>query len=156
MDSDFPRGRLVPPLASAGLADAPAEEPAHPDFSRLPSGAELFGRAERERDAGNLEGAARLFGRAAGAWRTAGDVLEAADAYLELGAILLRQGRGRLLPELASRLLVLTEIKPQRRGTRLNLKVYAVLIARGEENQEAFLGLVQERRLFRHRLARAS
>lgn len=127
---------------------------AHPE---LRQGAEyLFARAEDARDQGNLEEAARLFGRAAGTWRTTGDVLEAADAYIELGAVLLRQGRGRILPELAARMLVLLEIKPLPEGAHLNLRVYAALTAKGDEAREAFLGLVQERRLFRHRFARAS
>lgn len=115
----------------------------------------MFTRAESARDRGDLEDAARWFGRAAGTWRTTGDVLEAADAYIELGAVLLRQGRGRILRELAVRLLDLLEIKPFPEGAHLNLRVIAALIAKGNENQEAFLGLVQERRLHRNRLARA-
>lgn len=118
--------------------------------------AEMFYRAESARDQGDLEDAARLFGRAAGTWRTTGDVMDAADAYIELGAVMLRQGRGRILPELAARLLVLLEIEPLPEGAHLNLRVFAALIAKGNESQEAFLGLVQERRLFRHRCARAS
>lgn len=116
----------------------------------------MFDRAESARDHGDLEDAARLFGRAAGTWRTAGDPLEAADAYIELGAVLLRQGRGKILPELAARLLVLLEIQPLPEGAHLNLRVFAALIVKGNENQEAFLGLVQERRLGRKRLAQAS
>jgi hypothetical protein len=112
---------------------------------------EIFARAEDARDQGNLEEAARLFGRAAGTWRTTGDVWEAADAYLELGAVLLRQGRGGILPELAVRLRALLEIKPLPKGATLNLKVFAALVANGNENREAFLGLVQERRLGRNR-----
>ncbi len=111
----------------------------------------MFDRAEDARDQGNLEDAARWFGRAAGTWRTTGDVLEAADAYLELGAVSLRQGRGGILPELAARLLRLLEVKPLPDGAPLNLRVYAALVAKGNENREAFLGLVQERRLGRHR-----
>ena len=118
--------------------------------------AEMFARAENARDQGNLENAARWFGRAAGTWRTTGDVLEAADAYIELGAVLLGQGRGRILPELATRLLALLEIQPLPKGAHLNLRVFAALIARGNENQEAFLGLVQERRLCRNRFTWAS
>jgi hypothetical protein len=125
---------------------------AAPVLGELRRGAEeIFARAEDARDQGNLEDAARLFGRAAGTWRTTGDVLEAADAYLELGAVLLRQGRGRILPELAARLLGLLEIKPLPEGATLNLKVFAALVANGNENREAFLGLIQERRLGRHR-----
>ncbi|MEP7011637.1 MAG: hypothetical protein ABJC13_15040 [Acidobacteriota bacterium] len=118
--------------------------------------AEMFARAENARDQGNLEDAARLFGRAAGTWRTTGEVLEAADAYIELGAVLLRQGRGRILPELATRMLGLLQIKPLPEGALLNLRVFAALIAKGNENREAFLGLVQERRLFRHRWTQES
>lgn len=117
---------------------------------------EIFARAESARDQGNLEDAARLFGRAAGTWRTTGDVLEAADAYIELGAVLLRQGRGGILPELAARVLNLLKIEPFPEGAHLNLRVFAALIANGNEGKDAFLGLVQERRLFRHRLAQAS
>jgi hypothetical protein len=116
--------------------------------------AEMFARAENARDQGNLENAARWFGRAAGTWRSTGDVLEAADAYIELGAVLLHQGRGKILPELAARMLVLLEIDPLPVGAHLNLRVFAALVAKGSENQEAFLGLVQERRLSRSRLVR--
>ncbi len=130
---------------------------AAPNREALRRGAvEIFARAECARDQGDLEDAARLFGRAAGTWRTTGDVMEAADAYIELGAVLLRQGRARILPELAARLLVLLDVKPLPKGAQLNLRVFAALIANGNENREAFLGLVQERRLFRHRFARAS
>jgi hypothetical protein len=117
---------------------------------------EIFAQAENARDQGNLEDAASLFGRAAGTWRTTGRVLEAADAYIELGAVLLRQGRGRILPELATRLLALLEIKPLPEGAHLNLRIFAALIAKANDNPEAFLGLVQESRLFRHRFVRAS
>ncbi len=131
--------------------------PTAPVREELRQGAEeIFARAESARDQGNLEDAARLFGRAAGTWRTTGAVLEAADAYIELGAVLQRQGRERILPELAARMLALLEVKPLPEGAPLNLKVYAALIAKGNENREAFLGLVQERRLFRHRFAQAS
>lgn len=116
----------------------------------------MFDRAESARDQGDLENAARLFGRAAGTWRTAGFVMEAADAYLELGAVLLFQGRGRILPELAVRLLGLLDIKPFPEGAHLNLRVFAALIAKGAENRQALLCLVQERRLGRIRIARAS
>ncbi len=130
---------------------------APPVRAELRQGAEeIFARAEYARDQGDLENAARLFGRAAGTWRTTGDVLKAADAYIELGAVLLRQGRGKILSELATRLLGLLEIKPLPEGANLNLRIYAALTAKGNEDREAFLGLVQERRLFRHRFIRTS
>ncbi|MEP7012509.1 MAG: hypothetical protein ABJC13_19485 [Acidobacteriota bacterium] len=126
--------------------------PSAPPSSDLRKGAEeIFARGENARDQGNLEDAARWFGRAAGTWRSTGDALEAADAYLELGAVLLRQGRGVILPELAARLLALLAIKPLPEGAGLNLRIYAALVTKGNENREAFLGLVQERRLGRHR-----
>ena len=144
-------------LARLALPHVPGDPAGAPGSGDLRRGAEeMFTRAEDARDQGNLEDAARWFGRAAGTWRTTGDVLEAADAYLELGAVLLRQGRGKLLPELAARLLRLLEIKPLEtkplpEGAALNLRVFAALVAKGNENREAFLGLVQERRLGRHR-----
>ncbi len=140
MDSSFPHGSLAPALA--------------PDLLRQAAG-EIFDRAERERDAGNLEDAARLFGRAAGTWRATGEVTRAVDAYIELGAVLLRQGRGGILPELAARLLALLDVKPLPEGARLNLRIFAALMAKGAADREAFQGLVLERRLGRHRAARA-
>ncbi len=140
MASSLPFGRTAPPLAPGALRRAAGE---------------IFDRAERERDEGNLEDAARRFGRAAGTWRTTGDVMAAADAYLELGAVLLRQGRGGILPELAARLVALLEITPLPPGAHLNLRVFATLMAKGAANRDAFLGLVLERRLGRHRAARA-
>ncbi len=122
------------------------------ELSRLRRSAEeLFARAEGARDQVDLEGAARLFGRAAGTWRSTGDALEAADAYLELGAVLVRQGRGRILPELAERLLGLLKIDPLPEGALLRLRVFAVLMAKGATEREAVLGLVRERRLARFR-----
>ncbi len=116
----------------------------------------MFGRAESAREDGSLELAARLFGRAAGTWRSAGDVLDAADAYLELGAVLLRQGRGHLLPDLSVRVEDLLKVDPLPAGARLSLRIFIKLIARGSTHPEAFLGLVQERRLARHRLSAVS
>jgi hypothetical protein len=115
----------------------------------------MFARAESFRDLANLEGAARLFGRAAGTWRSTGDVLEAADAYIELGGVLLQQGRGQVLPDLAARVSNLLEINPLLKGARLKLRVFAVLIAEGATKREAFLGLVLERQLGRTRAARS-
>ena len=116
----------------------------------------MFARAERAREENRLEEAARYFGRAAGTWRSNGNVIEAADAYLELGAVLLRQNRGHLLPDLAFRVQSLLESDRLPEGAHLNLRVFAALMAKGAKEREAFLGLVQERRLARHRLALAS
>ncbi len=122
------------------------------ELSRLRRSAEeLFARAEQARDQVDLEAAARLFGRAAGTWRSTGDVWEAADAYLELGAVLVRQGRGRILPELAERLLGLLKIDSLPEGALLRLRVFAVLMAKGATEREAVLGLVRERQLARFR-----
>ncbi|HEV7672560.1 MAG TPA: hypothetical protein VGS22_28920 [Thermoanaerobaculia bacterium] len=115
----------------------------------------MFAQAENTRDQGDLENAARLFGRSAGTWRSSGDVLEAADAYIELGSVLLSQGRGQLLPDLAARLLNLLEAKPLPEGSHLKLRVFAALIARGATNRDAVLDLALERRLGRVRVARA-
>ncbi len=115
------------------------------------SAEELFARAEQARDLADLEGAARLFGQAAGTWRSAGDALAAADAYLELGAVLLYQGRGRILPELGERLLDLRKIDPLPEGALLRLRVFAVLMAKGATERETVLGLVRERQLARFR-----
>jgi len=117
--------------------------------------AEMFARAENIRNQDDLEGAARLFGRAAGTWRSTGDVPEAADAYIELGGILLRQGRGQALPDLAARVSNLLEVNPLPKGARLKLSVFAALIAKGATEREAFLGLVLERQLGRARAARS-
>ncbi len=126
------------------------------ELSRLRrSAGELFARAEHARDQGDLEGAARLFGQAAGTWRSAGDVLAAADAYLELGAVLLHQGRGRILPELAERLLDLLKIDPLPQGALLQLRVFAALISPGAEDPGPYLELVRRRRRARRQTAQA-
>jgi hypothetical protein len=117
--------------------------------------AEMFARAESFRDQADLEDAARLFGRAAGTWRSTGDVLEAADAYIELGGVLLRQGRGQALPDLAARVSNLLEVDPLPKGARLKLRVFAAVIAKGATEREAFLGLVLERQFGRTRAARS-
>ncbi|HEV7670564.1 MAG TPA: hypothetical protein VGS22_18750 [Thermoanaerobaculia bacterium] len=46
--------------------------------------------------------------------------------------------------------------KPFPEGAHLNLRVFAAPIANGNAGKVAFLGLVQERRLGRKRLAQAS
>ncbi len=126
------------------------------ELARLRRAAEeLFVRAEHARDQADLEGAARLFGRAAGTWRTTGDVLDAADAYLELGAVLLRQGRGHILPDLAARVSNLVEVNPLLEGVHLKLRVFATLIAKGATEREAVLGLVLERQFARSRAGQA-
>ncbi len=127
------------------------------EHSRLRRSAEeLFARAEHARDQADLEGAARLFGQAAGTWRSTGDVFEAADAYLELGAVLLHQGRGRILPELSLRLLDLLKVDPLPNGAFLKLRVYAALITQGAEHQGPYLELVHQRRSVRNRIASAA
>ncbi len=113
---------------------------------------EIFARAEAARDQGRLEDAARLFGRSAAKWGASGKVIQAANAYFELGAILLLQGRGRLLPDLADRLLEHLKASPLPSRSRLRVRVFAALLRRGASNQTAILHLVVEQR--RHREAR--
>ena len=112
---------------------------------------EIFARAEAARDQGCLEDAARLFGRSASNWAAYGKVIQAADAYFELGAILLQQGRGGLLPDLADRLLELLKCRPLPAGSLLKLQIFALLMKRGATEQGAFFSLVHEQR--RHRTA---
>ncbi len=114
---------------------------------------EDFARAEEARKDGLLEEAARRFGRAARGFRAAGDVYRSADAFLELGAVLLRQGRGRLLPELSARMEALLLVRPLPVGARLRLRVLARILARGGFEPDAYFALVLERRLGRRREA---
>ncbi|MEP7009078.1 MAG: hypothetical protein ABJC13_02020 [Acidobacteriota bacterium] len=112
---------------------------------------QVFARAEAARDQGRLEDAARLFGRSATTWGTEGRVFQAIDAYLELGAILLLQGRGTLLPDLAERLLELSKQNPLPPGTYAKLQIFAVLMRKAVEIEGAYFSLVHEQR--RHRKA---
>ncbi|HXU30190.1 MAG TPA: hypothetical protein VN851_06410 [Thermoanaerobaculia bacterium] len=130
--------------------DTPRQDSAH---LRLPQDAvEAFAHAEAARDQGRLEDAARLFGRSATIWGAAGWVFHAADAYVELGAILLFQGRVGLLPELAFRVIALLENDPLPPGSRIKLAVYAHLMRNGAADQGAYFSFVHELR--RHRKAR--
>lgn len=113
---------------------------------------EIFARAETARDQGRPEDAARLFGLSAANWRATGQIFLAADAYFELGAILLLQGRGGLLLDLADRLLELLKYKTLPPGSHAKLLIFAALMRRGAANQGAFHCLVHEQR--RHREAR--
>ncbi|MEP7008955.1 MAG: hypothetical protein ABJC13_01385 [Acidobacteriota bacterium] len=114
---------------------------------------ETFARAEAARDQGRLEDAARLFGRSAANWGATGEAFLATDAYFELGAILLLQGRGRLLPDLADRLLELLKNGPPP-GSQAKLRIFAALMRQGAANPGAFFCLVHEQR--RHRMAQRS
>lgn len=99
MDTSFPLGRPAPSLAPAGLAARRGRAPVQFPQDAL----ETFVRAEAARDQDRLEEAARLFGLSAAKWRASGELFLAIDAYFELGASLLLQGRGGLLPDLAAR-----------------------------------------------------
>lgn len=123
------------------------QDSARPKIS--PDAQEIFARAEAARDQGRLEDAARLFGRSAANWGAAGRVFQAIDAYFELGAILLLQGRGGLLPDLASRLVELSNHRPLPPGSHAKLLIFAALMRKGAANQAAFFSLVHELR--RHR-----
>ncbi len=147
---DFAREHPAVPLgrkAGMGTATLPSMN------SRSPQDAqEIFARAEAARDQGRLNDAARLFGRSAARWGAAGKVVLATDAYFELGAILLLDGRGGLLPGLADRLLELLHHSPLPSGSRLKLQIFAFLMRKGAANPGAFFSLVQEQR--RQRKAR--
>ncbi len=128
---------------------------AHHDPERLglsQDAEEIFAQAEAARDQDRLKDAARLFGRSAARWGAAGKVILAADAYFELGALLLREGRGGLLPDLADRLLELLDHVPLPPGSRLKFQVFAILMRKAAANPSAFISLVHEQR--RHRKAR--
>ncbi len=117
------------------------------DRQKFPANAqEIFARAEAAREQDRLKDAARLFGRAASSWGAAGKVFLAADAYFELGAILLREGRGGVLAGLADRLLELLHHSPLPSGSRLKLRIFASLMRQGAANPGAFFSLVQEQR----------
>ncbi len=137
VNTPSPLGHLSLPLAPEGLANA------H----------EIFARAEAAREQGRLKDAARLFGRAAATWGAAGQVYLATDAYFELGAILLREGRGGVLAGLADRLLELLHHSQLPAGSQLKLRIFALLMRQGASNPGAFFSLVQEQR--RQRKARA-
>jgi len=89
---------------------------------------------------------ALLWAEAADAFRSAGDPLAAAVAYLERGAALLELGRGEELPALASRIRSLTVREGASDLAFLRLSVFSVILAAAPRNAKAFLELVRELR----------
>jgi hypothetical protein len=148
MDTSIPLGRQIPSRAPAGLAPRPTRAPAK--FS--PDALETFARAESARDQGRLEDAARLFGLSAAKWRASGELFLAIDAYFELGAILLLQGRGGLLAELAARLLELSKHDRLPPGGYAKFQIFAALMRKGATDPGVYASLVRELR--RHRAMR--
>ncbi len=111
-----------------------------------------FALAESARDQGRLEDAARLFGRSATRWAKSGKAFPAIDAYFELGAILILQGRVGLIPDLAEHLLDLLRSDSLPPGSSIKIAVFALLMRKGAADPGPFFSLVHQLR--RHRAER--
>ena len=108
-------------------------------------------RGERAtRDGDSLE-AAPHFERAAWVYEILGDPLPAAEATLELGRCFLTLRHGEWLPKLAGRIenLAREEAASLPDGGLISLRVWAVILRRGEIEPFPFLHLIRERRLLR-------
>ncbi|HEV7671541.1 MAG TPA: hypothetical protein VGS22_23730 [Thermoanaerobaculia bacterium] len=95
--------------------------------------------------------AALHFERAALGYEFSGDPLPAAEATLELGRCLLYLKHGERLPALAGRLdnLAREEAASLPKGALISLRVWAVILRRGEIEPSPFLHLIHSRRRVR-------
>ncbi|HXU33690.1 MAG TPA: hypothetical protein VN851_24230 [Thermoanaerobaculia bacterium] len=139
------------------MADAPTcgrARTSPPDLSRI----RRFGRMLMHRGVGatkdgDFTEAAVQFERAAWAYEYLNDPLAAAEATLELGRCLLYLKHGELLPALAGRIENLVrESAELPEGGRISMRVWAVILRRGEIEPGPLLHLIQIRRRARRAL----
>ncbi|MEP7009023.1 MAG: hypothetical protein ABJC13_01745 [Acidobacteriota bacterium] len=106
-------------------------------------------RGERASEEGDHSRAVSLFERAAITFETTGDLLFAADAYLELGLALLYLHRADEIPPLAPRVASLASIPPDVPGGILLIRVFAAILRQAPEQPGPFVDLVDRRRRLR-------
>ncbi|HXU32175.1 MAG TPA: hypothetical protein VN851_16520 [Thermoanaerobaculia bacterium] len=119
-----------------------------PDLSRIRRfGRMLMHRGVTATKDGDFTEAAVRFERAACAYETSSDPLAAAEATLELGRSLLYLKQGERLPALAGRIEKLArESAELPEGGRISMRVWAVILRRGEMEPGPLLHLIQIRR----------
>ena len=143
-------GNRRPSPSSGSSPEEPAAEPLSRRFAEW-----LMLRGERASEEGDHSRAASLFERAAITFETTGDLLFAADAYLELGLALLYLRRSDEIPPLAPRVARLASIQAPLPGSTLLIKVSAALLRQAPEHPGPFVDLVDRRRKLRFPAASA-
>lgn len=106
-------------------------------------------RGERASEEGDHSRAVSLFERAAITFETTGDLLFAADAYLEQGLALLYLHRGDEIPALAPRVARLAITPSPIPGNALLIRVFAAILRQANEQPGPFVDLVDRRRRLR-------
>ncbi|HXU32384.1 MAG TPA: hypothetical protein VN851_17600 [Thermoanaerobaculia bacterium] len=106
-------------------------------------------RGERASEEGDHSRAVSLFERAAITFETTGDLLFAADAYLELGLALLYLNRDDEIPALAPRVARLASTQAPFPGGTLLIRVFAAILRQAPEQSGPFVDLVDRRRKLR-------
>ncbi len=112
-------------------------------------------RGERASEEGDHSRAVSLFERAAITFETTGDLLFAADAYLELGLALLYLQRADEIPPLAPRVGRLASAPVPIPGSVLLIRVFAAILRQAPEQPGPFVDLVDRRRRLRFPTAAA-
>ena len=112
-------------------------------------------RGERASEEGDHTRAVSLFERAAITFETTGDLLFAADAYLELGLALLYLRRSEEIPLLAPRVARLASTPSPIPGSTLMIRVFAAILRQAPEQPGPFVDLVDRRRRLRFPAAAA-
>lgn len=133
------------PSQSSG--SQPEESAAEPLSRRFAEG--LMLRGERASEEGDHSRAVSLFERAAITFETTGDLLFAADAYLELGLALLYLQRSDEIPPLAPRVARLASPPAPIPGSTLLIRVIAAILRQAPEQPGPFVDLVDRRRRLR-------
>jgi hypothetical protein len=137
-------GNRRPSLSSGSSPGDPAAEPLSRRFAEW-----LMLRGERASEEGDHSRAVSLFERAAITFETTGDLLFAADAYLELGLALLYLQRGDEIPPLAPRIVRLASTPVPIPGGTLMILVCAEILRQAPEHPGPFVDLVDRRRKLR-------
>ncbi|HEV7672168.1 MAG TPA: hypothetical protein VGS22_26930 [Thermoanaerobaculia bacterium] len=105
-------------------------------------------RGESATREGDFTESAMQFERAAWAYEYMNDPLAAAEATLELGRSLLYLNHGEMLPALAGRIenLAREAAQPPPEGGLIKMRVWAVILRRGEIEPAPFLHLIRMQR----------
>lgn len=112
-------------------------------------------RGERASEEGDHSRAVSLFERAAITFETTGDLLFAADAYLEHGLALLYLHRGDEISALAPRVANLASTPSSVPGNALLIRVFAAILRQANDVPGPFVDLVDRRRRLRFPAAAA-
>jgi hypothetical protein len=139
------------PSPSSG--SSPGDSAAEPLSRRFAEG--LMLRGERASEEGDHSRAVSLFERAAITFETTGDLLFAADAYLELGLALLYLHRNDEIPPLAPRVARLASTSAPGPGGTLLIRVFAAILRQAPEQPGPFVDMVDRRRRLRFPAAAA-